>query len=120
MFLFWLKAFDSLKKVGLNHYIGKLNETIGNRGVKISGGEKQLLSLARALYNKPKFLILDEPTSNLDYENEKTYFDIVKKLKITTVIVAHRISTLEYCNKIILLKDGCIKDQDNLENFKKK
>ena len=110
---------DCLKKVGLNHYIGKLNETIGNRGVKISGGEKQLLSLARALYNKPKFLILDEPTSNLDYENEKTYFDIVKKLKITTVIVAHRISTLEYCNKIILLKDGCIKDQDNLENFKK-
>ncbi|MDA9604777.1 ATP-binding cassette domain-containing protein [Candidatus Pelagibacter sp.] len=111
---------DCLKKVGLNHYIDKLDETIGNRGTKISGGEKQLLSLARALYNKPKFLILDEPTSNLDYKNEKNYFDIIKKLKVTTIIVAHRINTLEYCNKIILLKDGSIIDQGNLENFNKK
>jgi len=113
-------VIDSLKKVGLNQYIGQLNEPIGNRAVKISGGEKQLLSLARALYNKPKLLILDEPTSNLDYKNEKFYFETIQKLNITSVIIAHRINTLEYCNKIILLKDGHIIDQDNLENFKKK
>jgi ABC-type bacteriocin/lantibiotic exporter with double-glycine peptidase domain len=111
---------DCLKKVGLNQYIAELNEPIGNRGVKISGGEKQLLSLARALYNKPKFLILDEPTSNLDYKNEKSYFDTIKKLNITTIIVAHRVNTLEYCNQIILLKDGQIIDKGSLENFKKK
>ena len=113
-------VIDSLKKVGLNQYIGQLNKPIGNRAVKISGGEKQLLSLARALYNKPKLLILDEPTSNLDYKNEKFYFETIKKINITTVIIAHRINTLEYCNKIILLKDGQIIDQDSLENFKKK
>ena len=111
---------DCLKKVGLNQYIAELNEPIGNRGVKISGGEKQLLSLARALYNKPKFLILDEPTSNLDYKNEKSYFDTIRKLNITTIIVAHRVNTLEYCNQIILLKDGQIIDKGSLENFKKK
>ena len=113
-------VIDCLKKVGLNQYISQLNETIGNRAVKISGGERQLLSLARALYNKPKLLILDEPTSNLDYKNEKFYFETLKELNITTITIAHRINTLEYCNKIILLKDGHIIDQDNLENFKKK
>jgi ABC-type multidrug transport system fused ATPase/permease subunit len=113
-------VIDCLRKVGLNYYVEKLNEPIGERGIKISGGEKQLLCLARALYYKPKFLILDEPTSNLDYKSEKTYFDIIKKLKITTIIVAHRINTLEYCDKIILLKNGSVVDQDSLENFKKK
>ena len=111
---------DCLAKVGLHQYIKKLDDVIGNRGSKISGGEKQLLGLARALYRKPKLLILDEPTSNLDYKNEKFYFDTIKKLNITSITVAHRVNTLEHCNKIILLKDGCIIDQGSLENFKKK
>ncbi len=110
----------SLKKVGLNQYIDNLNAIIGERGIKISGGEKQLLGLARALYQKPKILILDEPTSNLDYKSEKSYFEIIKKLKITTIVIAHRINTVENCNKVILLKDGNLIDQDTLENFKKK
>ena len=65
-------------------------------------------------------MILDEPTSNLDYKNEKSYFDTIRKLNITTIIVAHRVNTLEYCNQIILLKDGQIIDKGSLENFKKK
>lgn len=113
-------VIDCLKKVGLGQYTNQLSKIIGNRGAKISGGEKQLLGLARALYRKPKFLILDEPTSNLDYKNEKSYFEVIKKLKITLIVIAHRVSTLEYCNKIILLKNGNIEDQGSLENFKKK
>jgi len=113
-------VIDCLKKVGLGQYTNQLSNIIGNRGAKISGGEKQLLGLARALYRKPKFLILDEPTSNLDYKNEKSYFEVIKKLKITLIVIAHRVSTLEFCNKIILLKDGNLMDQDSLENFKKK
>ena len=104
----------------MNQYADKLNEPIGIRGTKISGGEKQLLGLARALYTEPKILILDEPTSNLDYKSEKGYFDIIKELKITSIIVAHRTNTLEHCDKIILLKDGSIIDQGSLEKFKTK
>ena len=63
---------------------------------------------------------MDEPTSNLDYKSEKSYFEIIKKLKITTIVIAHRINTVENCNKVILLKDGNLIDQDTLENFKKK
>ena len=109
-----------LKKVGLNQYTDRLDEQVGSRGTKVSGGEKQLLGLARALYTKPQILILDEPTSNLDYKNEKAYFDVIKELQITTIIVAHRTNTLEHCDKIILLKDGSIIDQGSLEKFKKK
>ena len=107
-----------LVTVGLGKY--NLDNIIGNRGSKMSGGESQLLGLARAMYRKPDLLFLDEPTSNLDYQNEKNYFDIIKKLNITTVVIAHRIKTLDYCNKIILMNDGKVLDQGTLENFKKK
>ena len=106
--------------VGLDKYKDKLDIIIGNRGSKMSGGESQLLGLARAIYRKPDLLFLDEPTSNLDYQSEKNYFDIIKKLNITTVVIAHRTKTLDYCNKIILMNDGKVLDQGTLENFKNK
>ena len=111
---------DCLINVGLEKYEDKLDLVIGNRGSKISGGETQLLGLARALYSKPELLFLDEPTSNLDYQSEKKYFDIIKKLNITTLVIAHRVQTLEYCNKIILMKDGKILDSGGLQYFKDK
>ena len=111
---------ECLITVGLDKYKDKSDIIIGNRGSKISGGENQLLGLARALYKKPDLLFLDEPTSNLDYHNEKNYFDTIKKLNITTLVIAHRVQTLDYCNKIILMKDGKILDQGVLKYFKEK
>ncbi len=116
-------VLECLKKVGLGKFLNNLNglnQIIGNKGSKISGGERQLLGLARALYRKPKIILLDEPTSNLDYKTESLYYEIISKLNITTIIVAHRISTLEYCNKIVLLKDGSIQDQGSYSYYKKK
>ena len=86
----------------------------------MSGGQKQMLNLARILYYNPDFLILDEPTSNLDYKAEKLFFEKISKLNSTILLVAHKIETLDICNRIILLDKGRIIDQGNLRYFKKK
>ncbi len=111
---------DCLNKVGLNKFSNNINLVIGNKGSKLSGGENQLLGLARAIYKKPEIIFLDEPTSNLDYKSESNYFETIKKLNITSLIIAHRVQTLEYCDKIILLNGGEVIDQGNLSYFKKK
>ena len=68
----------------------------------------------------PEILFLDEPTSNLDYKTEEHYLKTIKNLNITNVIIAHRIKALNICNKIILMKDGKIIDEGNLDYFKNK
>ena len=83
---------------------------IGDKGSKISGGELQRLGLARALYNKPQVLILDEFTSSLDFNTEKQILDEIEKLKnkITIILITHRESTLKICDKIIKLEKGSV------------
>ncbi len=109
-----------LTQAGLEKYKNKLDLVIGYKGSKISGGENQLLGLARALYRKPKILFLDEPTSNLDYKTQKDYLNTIKELNITTLIIAHRVEALDICNKILLMQEGKIVDQGDLNYFKKK
>ena len=96
---------------------------IGERGTKLSGGQKQRLCLARAIYKNPKILLLDEATSSLDSESEnKVQLALEKNFfgKITTFIVSHRLSTISNANKILLLKDGQIKEKGNHENLLQK
>ena len=81
---------------------------------------KTLLLIAKALSHEPKILFLDEPTSNLDYRTQKNYLETIKDLNITSVIIAHRIEVLDICNKIILMENGKIIDQNNLSYFKSK
>lgn len=85
-----------------------LETVVGDRGVKLSGGEKQRLSLARALLSKPSLLILDEATSNLDSENEELIQNSIEKLhgKMTILIVAHRLSALKKADNIYLIENG--------------
>lgn len=91
----------------------KFQTQVGERGVLLSGGEKQRLVLARALVRNPKLLVLDEATSALDNESEfmiqKTIEDL--KGKTTVFVIAHRISTLFNCDKILVLEDGKIKEE---------
>lgn len=87
------------------------NSLVGERGVKLSGGQIQRIGIARALYKKPEILILDEPTSALDSVTEEKIINEVSKLENikTKILISHRTSPLDLCNKIIKIDKGKIK-----------
>jgi ATP-binding cassette subfamily B protein len=92
-----------------------LNTTIGEGGIKVSGGEKQRLSIARALLRQPRLLLFDEATSALDSITEeeitKTIRSISSKKDQITVLIAHRLSTIMHADKIFVLEQGKIIEQ---------
>ena len=79
---------------------------IGDMGAALSGGQKQRLLLARALYKRPKILFLDEATSSLDVERERTVNHSIRQLALTRVIVAHRPETIHSAGRVVALHDG--------------
>ena len=81
---------------------------LGERGAKISGGERQRLSVARAFLRDAPILILDEPTSSIDSRTEAVILDALDKLMVgrTTVMIAHRLSTVRHVDEILVLNDG--------------
>jgi ATP-binding cassette subfamily B protein len=83
---------------------------LGEKGVRISGGERQRIAIARAIVRNPKILLLDEATSNLDTQNEKLVQKSLEKLMHdrTTIVIAHRLSTIINADKIIVLNKGII------------
>lgn len=91
----------------------KLNTQIGESGISLSGGEKQRLYIARAIYKNPEFIFFDEATSNLDTINEKNIMlNLNKYLKNkTSIIIAHRLSTIKNADNIIVLKNGEVVEQ---------
>ena len=96
-------AYEFIEKL-----TNKFDTIIGENGVRLSGGEKQRLSIARAMLKKSPIILLDEATSSLDAETE----DKIQKAIIlltknrTTIVIAHRLSTINKADKIILMKDG--------------
>lgn len=98
------------------------NSQIGERGIRLSGGQKQRIAIARALYKKPKFLILDEATSSLDSLTEKSVMESIRLLshKITIVIVAHRLITLKSCDVIYEFNRGKLSLIGNYAHLLKK
>ena len=107
---------DKMKKILSKADLDKLDndlylKNIGEDGIAISGGQKQRIGIARAIYNDPNLLILDEPTSQLDYESEKKIMQNISEFKIdVTIIIAHRINSLNLCNKLLILENGKILD----------
>jgi len=88
----------------------KYNQIVGERGVKLSMGQKQRIAIARAILRDPKILILDEPTSALDSIAEKYITESLKRLMEgrTTFIIAHRLSTVRDADRIVVFKEGRI------------
>jgi ATP-binding cassette, subfamily B, bacterial PglK len=96
-----------------------INSVIGEHGVRISGGQRQRLGIARALYHDPNVLVLDESTSSLDNATEYEVMEAIKEMKgdRTVVIVAHRLSTIEHCDKVLRIDAGSITETISLNEF---
>ncbi|KKM70329.1 hypothetical protein LCGC14_1441840 [marine sediment metagenome] len=98
----------------LDEFISSLPDNydtiIGERGVKLSGGQAQRLTLARVLVTDPKILILDEPTANVDAATDERLINAVKRAMKgrSTLIIAHRLWTIYHADKIVVLRDGNI------------
>ena len=91
----------------------KYNTIVGERGVRLSGGQCQRIGIARALYNNSKVLILDEATSALDIKTEKNVMKALQNMEkeMTIIMIAHRLSTIKDCDKIFYLENGIIRAQ---------
>ena len=98
-----------------------LETKIGEGGIKVSGGEKQRLSIARALLRKPNLLVFDEATSALDSLTEeeigKTIKDISLRKDLMTIMIAHRLSTVMHADKIYVLERGTIVESGKHEEL---
>ena len=107
---------DDIKKFGEQY-----NSVLGERGINISGGQKQRIAIARAMIKEPSILILDDSLSAVDTKTEDLIFKNVfnKESSSTKIIISHRVSTLKYCDNIIVLKDGAIIQKGNHNKLKK-
>lgn len=108
------RIWEALEEAQLRQFVEELPEgldtTIGDRGVRISGGQRQRLGIARALYYNPEILVFDEATSALDGDTETAVMEAINSFhgKKTMVIIAHRLNTIEKCDVIYKVEDGKI------------
>ncbi|MCK5463141.1 MAG: peptidase domain-containing ABC transporter [Bacteroidales bacterium] len=108
------RLLEAVKMANIKEYIESLpvgyNTKLGTGGQSLSGGEKQRILIARAIYKQPEFLFIDEGTSSLDAENEKVIIDNLQDFfrGRTVVVVAHRLSTVKNANQIVVLDKGKI------------
>lgn len=106
------KVEELLEVVGLRSFVEslpmKLHTRIGVSGIEMSGGQKQRLMIARALYKEPDILFLDEATSSLDANNERSIVEKINEFSHdkTIIIAAHRLSTVKNADKIVYIKNG--------------
>jgi len=106
---------ESLKTATQATFLGQLisegeKGTRTDNGRGLSGGQKQLIGLARAIYRGANFLVLDEATSDLDNETESRVMDVIQKIRgnATMLVIAHRLTTIRAADKIIYMKDGAV------------
>lgn len=117
------EMIDALKRSLAWPFIEKLpkglDTVLGDKGVRVSGGERQRIVLARVLMGKPRLIILDEATSALDYESETFVRETIRSLRnqTTVLIIAHRMATIRGADRAIVLLDGKIAEQGTLQEL---
>ncbi len=120
------RIIEVAKMADLDEYIATLSEgyntKVGERGIRLSGGQIQRVGIARALYNNPEVLILDEATSSLDGVTENIVMDAIHNLsnKKTIIMIAHRLTTIKECDVIFFLDKGKIVDSGSFSELIKR
>ncbi|TCH96312.1 type I secretion system permease/ATPase [Roseococcus sp. SYP-B2431] len=109
------EVFEAAKLAGCHEMILRLPDgydtQIGEAGAQLSGGQRQLIGLARAFFGEPRLIVLDEPSASLDSEGEQALARALAELKerrVTTVLVSHRPALVQAADKVLLLKDGAV------------
>jgi len=117
-------AWEALEAAQLSDFVRNLRDgvesQVGENGNLLSGGERQRLGIARALYTRPKFLILDEATSSLDAQTEVAISSAIRELrgKVTVLLVAHRLSSVRDSDQVVYLREGKIICSGSFEKVK--
>ncbi len=107
------KIIKAARQVGIHEMILKMSDgydtDIGEKGSKLSGGQRQRIGLARAVYGEPKFLVLDEPNSNMDGEAELELLRLIEELRqtgTTVIVITHKPNLVDIADKILALHEG--------------
>ena len=118
-------VMSALKVAHLDRFVAELPDgvdtQVGERGAKISGGQRQRLGIARAMFTKPHLLVLDEATSSLDGETEASISEAIHALRgsTTVVMIAHRLSTVRNADIVVYLSEGKVLAQGTFEEVRK-
>ena len=110
------RVWEVLEEAQLKEFVENLpeglNTSVGERGVRMSGGQRQRLGIARALYHNPEILVFDEATSALDTDTETAIMEAIDKFhgRKTMIIIAHRLRTIENCDIILKVENGKIEE----------
>lgn len=120
------EVINFLKQYGFVPFIESLPQSlmtiVGEEGINLSGGQKQMIALARALYHKPQLLILDEATAAMDRQSERFVLNLLKHLKkeMGIIFITHRLHVLKsFCDRIYILENGTITTQGNHDSLLK-
>jgi ABC-type multidrug transport system fused ATPase/permease subunit len=118
-------VMDALKLAQADDFVSALpmgmDTSVGDRGTKLSGGQRQRIGIARALFTRPKLLVLDEATSSLDGQTESDISQAIQGLKgsVTVVMIAHRLATVINADQVIYMDKGRIIAQGTFEEVRR-
>jgi ABC-type multidrug transport system fused ATPase/permease subunit len=117
------RVLEAIRRAQLESFVASLphglDTVTGERGVRISGGQRQRLGIARAFYTQPRVLVLDEATSALDNRTEAEFSATIDQLRgtLTMIVIAHRLSTVKNCDHVFLLEHGRLSASGSFEEL---